>query len=245
MAVVKTKIVFDVTPEFRERWLRLCEREHLTQVELFRRLVAEREGSEMTSSETLSTNAEECRKSLAPLYTRYDRQTQPQPAYIELDPGPRTLTADYSGEIGNAVPEGVYHGRRFRLNVNPYVKGATIADLLEDQRTQSLARRIFDGYEEKWDGNNYLGHLNEDASDAYAELERYVEESIDPETDCVSVYEPGDWVDSAGDAGIAADTPDDRLAELANEIVGNAANEGVIVEGDMLAHLTGLRDALR
>ena len=39
MAVVKTKIVFDVTPEFRERWLRLCERERLTQAEMFRNLI--------------------------------------------------------------------------------------------------------------------------------------------------------------------------------------------------------------
>lgn len=41
MAVLKTKIVFDVSPEFRSRWLRLCDREHLTQVEMFRRLVDE------------------------------------------------------------------------------------------------------------------------------------------------------------------------------------------------------------
>lgn len=52
MAVIKTKIVFDVTPEFRVRWLRLCERERLTQAELFRRLVAAREGSEKAMGET-------------------------------------------------------------------------------------------------------------------------------------------------------------------------------------------------
>lgn len=39
MAVIKTKIVFDVTPEFREKWLQLCKRKGLTQAEMFRRLV--------------------------------------------------------------------------------------------------------------------------------------------------------------------------------------------------------------
>lgn len=48
MAVIKTKIVFDVSPEFRERWLRLCERERLTQAEMFRRLLQKEEGSRMT-----------------------------------------------------------------------------------------------------------------------------------------------------------------------------------------------------
>lgn len=47
MAAIKTKIVFDVTPAFRERWLRLCQKKHLDQVELFRQLVA-KEDSEMT-----------------------------------------------------------------------------------------------------------------------------------------------------------------------------------------------------
>ena len=49
---LKTKIVFDVTPEFRSHWLRLCEREHLTQAEMFRRLVA-KEGFEMTEYQGL------------------------------------------------------------------------------------------------------------------------------------------------------------------------------------------------
>ncbi|MHB9144693.1 MAG: hypothetical protein ACYC5Y_05080 [Symbiobacteriia bacterium] len=40
MAVVKTKIVFDVSPEFRERWLQLCRAQNLTQAEMFRRLVS-------------------------------------------------------------------------------------------------------------------------------------------------------------------------------------------------------------
>lgn len=41
MAVIRTKIVFDASPEFRQRWLRLCGREGLSQAEMFRRLVAE------------------------------------------------------------------------------------------------------------------------------------------------------------------------------------------------------------
>lgn len=40
-----------------------------------------------------------------PVYHKYPRQFNPQPAYIELDcRGEGVLSADFSGEIGNGVP---------------------------------------------------------------------------------------------------------------------------------------------
>ena len=50
MAVIKTKIVFDVSPEFRERWLQLCKRENATQAEMFRAMVAKEEGPGMPAA---------------------------------------------------------------------------------------------------------------------------------------------------------------------------------------------------
>lgn len=58
MGIVRTKLVFDVSPEFRERWLSLCQQNRLSQIQMFRRLVHEattnsgarpqKEGSEMS-----------------------------------------------------------------------------------------------------------------------------------------------------------------------------------------------------
>lgn len=48
MGRVVEKIVFDVAPELKRRWLQRCRREGVTQAEMFRRLVQKEEGSRMT-----------------------------------------------------------------------------------------------------------------------------------------------------------------------------------------------------
>ncbi|MEW6016473.1 MAG: hypothetical protein AB1760_00200 [Pseudomonadota bacterium] len=197
---------------------------------------------------TMTTNADECRESLAPLYRRYGGQTQPQPAYIEIDPEKHILTADYNGEIGNAVPEGVWSRRRLRVRISPYVKGEAVADLMEDERFQSLAQRICDGHSVEWDGHNHVGRLTPDAQDALEALERYIEQQVEDGSDaCIEVYEPDQWVSSseAGDIGLTAETSDAELTKMAKDQVAEAQSQGIYIDGDMLEWLTHLRNKLR
>ncbi len=54
MGHVVEKIVFDVAPEIKRRWMELCRREHLTQAEMFRRLISEKGGSDMTQNRSIA-----------------------------------------------------------------------------------------------------------------------------------------------------------------------------------------------
>ncbi len=121
------------------------------------------------------------------LYGRYDGQTQEQPAYIELDLEDKTLSADWNGEIGNAVPMDVWHGLRRRYHIPCLVADEANA-LMEE--IAPLCERVVAGSEIVWDGNNWVAKLNEDAEDAEMEIDRMCEQA---EGETVSEWEASDF----------------------------------------------------
>ena len=62
---------------------------------------------------------------------QYPGQFHHQSAYIELDPVAKTLTCDWNGEIGNAVPFSVYHGRVLRFTFPPFSKLRDVRDTMK------------------------------------------------------------------------------------------------------------------
>ncbi|MFX4303014.1 hypothetical protein ACOJUR_12280 [Alicyclobacillus tolerans] len=60
-----------------------------------------------------------------PVYMHYQGQYDVQPAFIALDEY-GNVSADYSTEIGNGVPESVYHGRTIRFPIAPNCSGEMI-----------------------------------------------------------------------------------------------------------------------
>jgi hypothetical protein len=105
-----------------------------------------------------------------PLYQMYPQQCNPQGAYIYLDPEDSELSADWSGEVGNSIPESVFHGILRRYPVSPYLSASEINKLMEELKP--LALRVCEGYEKVWNGNNHVGSLTDDASEADEEMER-------------------------------------------------------------------------
>jgi len=104
-----------------------------------------------------------------PVLFKYRGQHQPQRAYLEIDPSQCTkyikCRADYSGEIGNAVPVAVWHDLVFRIPVAPEVWRKGLKDLEQDERFISLTTRLVDSWEEIWNGNNYVGKHDRDTYD--------------------------------------------------------------------------------
>lgn len=191
------------------------------------------------------------------LYRHYDGQAEPQPAYIELDTQAGTLLADYDSEIGNAVPGSVWHGleRRYRIPILT----ADAANRVMQEITP-FAERIVAGTEAEWDGNNTVAVMNEDAKAAEEELEDHLgcnlgygdyEASTQgfSSSDLVAVWD----IDGATNGcetdehNITADTTDDRLAQIEEQILTDLANCGespVAVCAGLGAYLKQLRDDL-
>ena len=71
-------------------------------------------------------------KTLHPLYAHFDGQTSPQDAYVELDLEGGNMYADYSGEVGNGIPERIWNGRATRFDIDPHLTASEINDLLDE-----------------------------------------------------------------------------------------------------------------
>lgn len=94
---------------------------------------------------------------------KYPTQYNYQKAYIELDPESKTLTCDWNGEIGNAVPFAVYHGRVLRFSFPPFTKLHDVRDCMKAIAPACAA--MVKEYKERWDGNNWRGIWNEELLD--------------------------------------------------------------------------------
>lgn len=154
----------------------------------------------------------------APLYSKYPREFKPQPAYIEMTED-GDVSADYSGEIGDAIPMYVWNKRTLRWNILPSANGDSLADWLESAEISALLERIHDGHTVDWNGSNYTGHLDDDAQAASDELDRILNGSWALPYDTTEVWDAKEWlaegfdIDQVIEEGIAgyAATAEDYL----------------------------------
>ena len=209
----------------------------------------------MNASDKLTTNASDLRGERAPLFCRYPQQNQPQPGVITIDPEREHITADYSGEIGGGTPMNVWLGHVITLSVSPYVKGDVLADLIEGDEFQALARIVVDEHSIEWDGNNDKGELTAEGRDAEERLQEMLDR-LD-ESDMAQVWDAGDWLAAdtyydhenrewvkIGNDKITAKTTDEEIEALAAKLAAEAEAEDAELDGDLEKILRNLRDEL-
>ncbi|MEW2187688.1 DUF1870 family protein [Streptomyces cellulosae] len=194
----------------------------------------------------------------AELFRHYDGQTEPQPAYIELDTQNETLSATYDSEIGNAVPFTVYHGLDRRYGI-PILTADAANRIM--QEIAPLADRVIAGTTVEWDGNNNVAILDEDAQAAEEQIEKLLGLPSQEygwggeanqgfaDEDLVGVWDIGGATNGCevDEYGITADTTDARLEEIEQEILSDLAvcNGGTVAVCHGLDdYLKGLRDEL-
>lgn len=163
----------------------------------------------------------------APLYERYQGQSEPQPAGIYLTES-GIVVADYSGLIGGAIPFDEYHNRTLSWGITPYLSGDKIADTVLDPKIVNLLQKVYDGHTVEWDGNNNVGRLDQTAQSAYDELES-IFNGIDSD---ISVYLVEDWLSECylfdyWPAGTMT------LEEVVKDIESNAERENIVLDGDI------------
>lgn len=151
------------------------------------------------------------------LYCRYHGQFEPQKVYLTLDLENAQLSATYDPHT-NGTNEAVYHGRDLWIRISgiPTDKGAN--ELLTD--ALPLAKRILAGATIEHDGSNWRGYLNKDAQDAEYELATLAEEYDGPG---VEIYDAGDWFAEGDKPAITADSTDEDLVRISQEIASEAA----------------------
>jgi len=123
-----------------------------------------------------------------PLYKRYPAQSSHQNAYIELDFSEKLILADWDAEIGNGVPFAVFHGLCQRFDCSVFLSSEQVNHLLED--IQDWANEALAGFDEEWDGSNWVAVFTEDAQRA---LDAIRDRVRDEQAGDVIVI--GDWAD--------------------------------------------------
>jgi hypothetical protein len=180
----------------------------------------------------------------AALHCHYQGQYEAQPCKLTLDLESGELTAEYNPEIGNAKPMREYNGLVLSWPIPTLTAAA--ANKLIDEVTEA-AQRILDGASVEWDGNNWVGRLDDDAETAAGRLEFAVAEA-EP-IDCVGELDAADWF-SEGDLpdGLTAEATDEQLAAITEEqqqAASEAMGDGYTVLMGTLEFLTARREELR
>ncbi|MEU3877652.1 hypothetical protein [Streptomyces sp. NPDC029704] len=189
----------------------------------------------------------------AKLVHQYAGQSEPQPAYIELDLREGLLLADYDAEVGGAVPFAVRHGFERRYPV-PLLTGSAANRVMEE--IAPLAQRILSDWEQESDGSNMVARLGKDAQAAEEQLmERLgllpdsgdTENQGFDESELVAVWDLDGALSGyeASEYEITAGTSDERLREIEAGILADLAGDAedaVVVVPGLGAHLRQLRD---
>lgn len=198
------------------------------------------------------------------LYRHYDGETDAQGAYIELDLREGTLLADYNGQVGNAVPEAVFHGLERRYNI-PTLTGEAANRVLRE--LAPLADRILADWDSEWNGQSTIAVLGDDALAAEEEIEKLLGLNLAPheigsegqgfaDVDIVAEWDVDGATNGleAEEYDITGNTTDARLAEIAGQITSDMAECASASEDDertpvavvhgLDEYLTRLRDDL-
>jgi len=178
----------------------------------------------------------------AALHCHYDGQIEAQPVYIEIDPEAGTVSADCNGEIGNAIPMNVYHGRIMRVGI-PCLTASAANRLMRD--LLPLVEKLAAGYTCEWDGSNNVGRLTDEAMAALEAIQyRCMYTEPFDGTDYVQVVDSGDIADEIR-SKVTSDMTDEELSALENQIEGDCKADGAHKVRGLAAALESMRDELR
>ncbi|MCB1290775.1 MAG: hypothetical protein KDB45_04495 [Mycobacterium sp.] len=179
------------------------------------------------------------------LWHHYDGQQAAQPVYLSLDLRDGEWTADYDGTVGPGATFAIHYGlvRIYSLPAIPTVEAANrlLADLAP------LAQQVYDHSTITVDyrTGNEVGGVDDAGREAEERIIEALAEFGGDDADIVSEWSI-DVIDSGG-YGVAADSTDEQIAAIANEILSDlAANNGgaVAVCPGLVHYLTGIRDEL-
>ena len=141
---------------------------------------------------TLKINTDNLTDSAAPLYFQYDGQYNAQPAYIEIDPrgDEIIISADYNGETGGGCSALHYHHLVETIPVPSQILGSALIEHINSDSFKADILELCEGYEEVYNGSNFVGRWQEGTSDEIRQMEYAM---YDIET--AEVSDGGSWID--------------------------------------------------
>ncbi|MBI4695558.1 MAG: hypothetical protein HY749_16195 [Gammaproteobacteria bacterium] len=183
-----------------------------------------------TTESTITLCTDALRAERAPLYHQYPGQSSPQPGIVEMDDG-GVVSASYNP--GSGLPMAVWHTRTLRWGVSPYVSGDVLADVLNELRPEF--ELLHAGHSIKWDGNNHVGRLTDDAVDARERIQDMLDAIGEDPANLAQIWAAGDYLACCPDSEYMR-----RYATLAEAVAGleaEAAANDVLIHGSIADEL--------
>jgi hypothetical protein len=176
-----------------------------------------------------------------PEYDPYKRTGQPSATVIELDPERRLITVDQEYDSGSTSFDR-WNGIVLYWRVDGHPQEDDVRRWIEDHIADW--ETICAGHSVEWNGNNHVGRMTDEASEAEAAIDRELTEgwppAFDPEQGW-SLWDARDWLQDMPSGWSPAGRSDEQLEALAAGIEDDARGENVILYGT-LEYLTELRD---
>lgn len=178
------------------------------------------------------------------LYCHYDGQYEAQQVFIELDPSEGSVTMRHSELIGGGLSIATANGliREYAVRGIPTAERAN--EIMEE--LLPLFERVCTGFESRWDGSNWVGQLSADAEEAEEEINSFLNALQEGhiEEGYIEEHDVDDWLQSIDDKelGIAGDSSDEKLREIASATEDDADALGVVLRGDLMEYLQRRRE---
>lgn len=128
------------------------------------------------------------------------------------------------------VPTRVYNGLDVEFELSPYLPADRVEKWVRSSEVRSLVGRIVAGTTVEWDGINRTARRTYDAECALDSLSCEAE-SLPERMECFDVVHGTTWLLDWNDPRMSADTTDDEIEALAEEIKYDAHDDGVLVLG--------------
>ncbi|HEY3363929.1 MAG TPA: hypothetical protein VGK74_02600 [Symbiobacteriaceae bacterium] len=146
----------------------------------------------------------------------------------------------HRNQCENGVPSTVYHGLVLEWSIAVTTDAQRFAADINTGELDALLTRIVVGASTRWNGNNTVGVLSDDARGAGEAVEQWLNDWDGTMPESGGLWEAGDWFQD-GVEGFRADMTDEELAALADSLDREALADNVVL-ADTLQHLRHLRD---
>lgn len=169
---------------------------------------------------------------VAPVYCQYDGQHQPQSAYIMLDCITGKLTADYNSNIGWSCSQQEWDKIALTWSIPYNTLGESLIELFEDEDFLADMQSILDGFEEKWNGSNYVGSFSDEAQ---ALIDHYQEKSerYDWPVELADIYDAADYLFEQGTMREAWDAASGETLDEAVENIETNIDSTTLIDGEI------------
>ena len=176
---------------------------------------------------------------------------------LDMQDTPPTLYVETANRRLNGTPEAMWHNRILSWDLPYNVDASFMHDFVENELVEALDT-IIENYSIEWNGNNNVGRCDGDIDELIEGLQWIIDKNC-PRLDYGGLYSPADYYGEVTtmpdedsptatvcDFTITADSSDEELAKIADELEDDVETEGYyVLDRKILSYLEDLRDECR